>query len=117
MREEARLKLQTEIDEQGGNNPYIQVVGNFLLQHLDAHPAAAEQILNPDKTIIKSLDEMRSEAEKKRSGNCAILTDAEGFAIVLKYFNIEGENVLPEPAGAIPVTTKPEFDVRLEDLL
>lgn len=78
MLEEAKKKLQKEIGENAGN-PYIQVVGQFLLQHISAHPEDAEKILQKDKTISKSLNAMRKEAEKKKVGNCAVLTDQEGF--------------------------------------
>lgn len=117
---DAISKIKTEMDG-NKNNPYIQVVGGFLLQHLDANPAAAEKILAADKTIAKSLDAMRKEAEKKKVGNCAVLTDQEGFEVVLKYFGIEGAVITPAPAAATANTSAPaagpEFDVKLEDLL
>lgn len=94
--------------EENKTNSYIQVVGEFLLKHLE-NPGSAERILAQEKTIGKSLDEMRKEAEKKKVGNCAVLTDAEGFAVVLRYFGIE-------PAAA-PEPKQDDFDVKLEDLL
>lgn len=111
-------KINDEMKQ--GNNPYVQVVGTFLLQHLDKNPHDAEKILNPNKSIVKSLNEMRKVAEKKKVGNCAVLTDREGFDIVLKYFDIKGEPVsmtdnTPTPADSIKQT--PNFDIRLEDLL
>lgn len=118
MLADAIRKLTDEMKP--GNNPYIQVIGTLLMQHLDKNPQDAEKILNPNKTIIKSLDEMRKVAVKKKVGNCAVLTDKEGFNIVLKYFDIKGEPVsmtdnTPTPADSIKQT--PNFDIRLEDLL
>lgn len=107
MLQNAISKLKTEM-EQSNNNPYIQVVGEFLLKHLVSNPGSAELINNPDKTIGGSLDAMKKEAEKKKVGSCAVLTDDEGFAVVLKYFGIE---------PATESKPKPAFDVSLDDLL
>lgn len=120
----AESKIKAEISA-NANNPYTQVVGNFLLQQLATNPGAAEQILAEGKTIKGSLDEMQKEARKKQVGNCAVLTDQEGFAIVLKYYGIKAGSEpqgCPSAAPAVPV--KPpaqgsdiDFDVRLDDLL
>jgi len=84
---DAISKLKTEITE--SKNPYVQLVGQFLLQHLEQNPDDAACILKTDKSITKSLDAMRKVAEKKRVGNMAVLSDDEGFAIVLNYFKAE----------------------------
>lgn len=123
MLQEATLKIQNEMI-QNTQNVYIQSVGGFLLQHLEANPESAEKILAQDKTIGKSLDAMRKEAEKKKVGNCAVLTDQEGFVVVLKYFGIESGQG-PAAAPVIKHTPRPfapekpavDFDVKLEDLL
>ncbi len=104
------------------NNPYVLVVGQFLIKHLEANPQDAEKVLNAEKTIAKSLDEMRKVAEKKKVGNCAVLTDAEGFAVVLKYFGINGEGkavVAPTTTASTPAPTSSgtDFDVKLDDFL
>jgi len=116
-------KIRAEMDA-NKNNAYVQVVGEFLLQHLAANPQDAEKILNPDKTILKSLEEMRKVAEKKKVGNCAVLTDQEGFEVVLKYFGIDAKPqvfVTEHPQTNIEysktITNDIGFDVRLEDLL
>lgn len=117
-------KLQSEMTK-NNNNSYIQVVGAFLLQHLEQNPQDAEKILVADKDIGKSLEEMRKEASKKKVGSCAVLTDQEGFAVVLKYFGIEWATPtsapkVPTPKAQSPIAgSKPEinFDIKLEDLL
>jgi len=117
MIEKAVIKIRDEIEK--NNNPYVQVVGEFLLKYLNNHPEAAEKIMAEDKTIMKSLDEMRKVAEKNRVGNCAVLTDEEGFKVVLKYFGIE-ENVNTSSIGQATKTKKQpdiDFDIKLEDLL
>lgn len=116
MVERAILKIQSEMD-QNKNNPYVQVVGGFILQHLEVNPDNAEKILNEEKTIIKSLDEMKKAAEKKKVGNCAVLTDQEGFEVVSKYFGIDtkvDQNVIQPTKN---VTNATGFDIKLEDLL
>jgi len=115
-------KIRAEMTA-NANNPYVQVVGTFLLQRLEANPQSAAGILDADKTIAKSLDAMRKEAEKKKVGNCAVLTDAEGFAVVLKYFGIEGAvTAVPSTsplsqASMTPVSHGSDFDVKLDDFL
>lgn len=119
-------KIKAEIDKEK-NNPYVRVVGEFLLQHLSANQGAAEKIASTEKNILKSLDEMRKAAEKKKVGNCAVLTDQEGFAIVLKYFGIEGvlstapaATEVAAPAVTLEETDKKpsiDFDVKLDDFL
>lgn len=123
MVSEAINKIKEEI--KNGNNPYITVIGEFLINHLEVNPGAAESILNKDKSIIQSLGEMKKVAEKKKVGNCAILTDEEGFAIVLKYFGIESQvikEVKREETKVINIkeykkTEYIDFDVKLEDFI
>jgi len=119
--EKAKSKIQTEMD-QNKTNPYIQAVGGYLLGYLTENPSTytADKILANDKTIAKSLDAMRTEAQKKKVGNCAVLTDAEGFAIVLKYFGLEPTAVTPKqpPAQAPrPAVNQVDFNISLDDLL
>lgn len=94
MQADAIAKLRAEIS--GSKNPAVQVIGQFLLQHLEQNPDDASSILKTDKTIVKSLDAMRKIAEKQKVGNMAVLSDADGFAIVLNYFKTE------EPAAEAP---------------
>lgn len=119
MLDKAIEKIKKEM-ESNKNNMYIQAVGSFLLQYLGTNPGAAEKILNTEKTIAKSLDEMRKVAAKKKVGNCAVLTDQEGFEVVLKYFGINDKvdkvdttNIIPEVKPA----AKKSFNVKLDDLL
>lgn len=117
MKAKAIEKIRAEMKT---TNPYTLVVGNFLLQHLESNPEAAEKILVQDKTIAKSLEAMRKVAEKKKVGNVAVLTDAEGFAEVLKYFGIDGQPVKVEASGAPsakPERPTDEFNVSLDDFL
>lgn len=99
MSEAAIKKVRTEMT-QTANNPYVQAVGTMLLQHIQSHPEDAQAVLTDGKTIAKSLEAMRKEAEKKKVGNWAVLSDAEGFAVVLNYFKSPEPVAKPAPAEA-----------------
>lgn len=112
-------KLRSEMTQNIANS-YIQVVGGFLLQHLESSPQDAEKILDTDKTISKSLDEMWKVAEKNQHKNFAMFTPQEGLEIVMKYFGIETAVNMQMPTAPAPAA-KPkseiDFDIKLEDLL
>ncbi|MED5017909.1 Cas9 inhibitor AcrIIA9 family protein [Paenibacillus chibensis] len=115
--QEAITKLQSEI-EKNKTNPYIQVVGEFLIKHVQANPANAEKILDADKTIGNSLEAMKKEAQKKQVNGMAMLTDEEGFAIVLKYFGFEGTAIPGVGSSEQPdASSDSSFDVKLDDFL
>jgi hypothetical protein len=129
MLNKAIEKLKAEIGA-NKNNEYIKVVGEFLLNFLGEHPEAAEKIMTADKTIAKSLDEMKRIASTKKVGNMAMFTPQEGFSIVMKYFGIESgvapqqviESTLKSSNVNRPIETqkaKPaiDLDIKLEDLL
>lgn len=89
MLENAIKKIKNEMEKE--NNPYVKVIGEYLLQVVKDNESAAEKILVEDKTIMKSLKEMEKAAQKVKVGNVGILTDEEGYEIVLKYFDISKE--------------------------
>lgn len=116
-------KIKSELD-QNKDNPYVQVVGEFLLQHLKENPKAAEKILNKDKTIAKSYEAMEKIAQKKQKNRRAVLAPQEGFEIVLKYFDITAApidftktNVKTEKAERIAENKTVDFNVSLDDFL
>lgn len=119
MLEKAIEKLRTEINSQ--NDPCIQVIGEFLLLHLQNNHNNAEKIMQEGKTIGQSFDEMRKVAAKKKVGNHAVLTDQEGFNIVLKYFGIESTitdkvSRVKEPSAEVPIIKekKPDIEFNVE---
>lgn len=113
--QEAINKLQSEMDS-NKNNPYVKVIGEFLVWHVKANPSAADLIMDRNKSIAKSLDAMKKEAQKKATNGMAMLTDAEGFAIVLKYFEIQDNPVSEDKLSPAKAETS-NFDVKLEDFL
>ncbi|MBM6385659.1 MAG: hypothetical protein JSY10_17000 [Paenibacillus sp.] len=111
--EDAITKLKTEMEGKGSNT-YIKLIGEFLIKHLQANPGSVDQILSADKTIAKSLLAMQAEAKKKSVGGMAMLTDEEGFAVVLNYFGLQGlPAVSPQPVEQ----KSARFDVKLDDFL
>ncbi|MGN7457875.1 Cas9 inhibitor AcrIIA9 family protein [Paenibacillus pasadenensis] len=90
------------------NEGYVKVIGEFLLQHLEADPSFAVHVLAESKSITRSLDSMRKAAEKQKVGNVAVLSDADGFAIVVKYF------AEPVPAPATPAPAAPPAEAKPE---
>lgn len=114
--DEAGKKLQAEITG-SNNNPYVNVIGEFMIKHIEANPVDADKIMAADKTIAKSLDAMKAEARKKAVNGMAMLTDAEGFAIVLKYFGIQANTPMRLEVAKAPSDTRSMFDVKLEDLI
>lgn len=116
---EAITKLKSEMDGKG-TNAYVKLIGDFLIRHIQANPDSANHVLDADKTIAKSLDSMKREAQKQAEGGMAMLTDQEGFAVVLKYFGLEGTPMVQPTDSAPPA--KPlgperKFAVTLDDLL
>lgn len=112
-------KIKAEMDKE--KNPYVQVVGEFMLGQIEKYPEAAEKVLATDKTILKSLEEMRKVASKKKVGNVAMLSDAEAFEVVLKYFGITGKPLAFDVPVMAPIATPSapatDFDVKLDDFL
>ncbi len=106
-------KIKREMDSTP-NNAYIQYIGGALLGHLKQNPNDTGKIMDDDKSIAKSLNAMRKEAEKHRVGNCAVLTPEQGFRIVYKYFEI-GKEVPIQPIQ--PVQKPVGLKLNLDDLL
>lgn len=110
-------KIRIEM-ERNRDNSYVQVVGQFLLEHIQLHPADAEKINNTEKTLAKSLNEMEKEARKRKGqGNCVLIAPQEGFGMVMKYFGITAGSPKVEAPAVLQRNNSTDFDVRLEDLL
>lgn len=120
MLDQAIAKIKDEMTKNQSDH-FIQEVGKFLLQHLESNPAAAERILNTDKTIAKSFNELEKTArQRKGNKNYAHIPPQEGFEIILKFFGIDAGAgqaqvvaVQPAPKKAAAV----DFDISLDDLL
>lgn len=87
MIEKAIEKIKAEMEKDKA--PQIQIVGQYLLKQIEINKGAAIAIVQEGKTIIGSITEMEKVAKSKAVRGCGILTDAEGFEIVRKYFGFE----------------------------
>lgn len=83
----AREKVKSEVN--GNNNPYIKIVGEFLLEMIEKNINAAEAVMKAGKSIKGSLEEMKKVAKNKAINGCAVIDDKEGFKIVMDYYGIE----------------------------
>lgn len=122
MKEKAIAKLKGEMNSSQANS-YVTIIGGFLLRYIEVNPHDSEKILDDKKTIAGSLNEMMKVAKGKKQGNFAVLTDAEGYEIVGKYFGFTGKitpaMMIPE-MNTVPVIEAKKavpFNVKLEDFL
>lgn len=116
MINKAITKINDEMKKE--NNPYVKLIGEYLLEVIKNNETAAEKILDKDKSIMKSSEEMRKAAEKVKVGNMAMISDEEGFSIVLKYFGIEKSG--PKASAyikAADVMPKENKEEAIEDML
>ena len=132
MIEKAIEKIKAEM-EKNKDNGNVQVIGNFLLKQIDINKDAAAGILQEEKTILKSIDEMQKEAlakvKKKTGTQCIAMDPVEGFKIVMKYFSFEAvqDKILEVEINEIKETNdikneneksnNIDFDINLDDLL
>lgn len=86
-------------------NYTLRVICEHMIDYLHKHEGEADKI-DSKKTLAGAVDAMRNEARKRASGNCGVLTDAEGFEIVHKYFGVDAID------DAEPETEKPQKPVR-----
>lgn len=108
----AIARIHEEI--QTNQNNYVMSVGNFLINYLEIDPAAADKILAEGKTITQSIGAMRKEAGKNKVNGVGVLSDAEGFEIVLKYYGIDP---VTEEDNYSQVPQEDSFDAKLDDFL
>jgi len=109
MLQQALQKIQREVTD-NPDNGYISYIGAELIKFIRSNEDKASLFLADDKTIQGSLLAMRKVAEKKKSGNMAVLTPDEGMTIVLEYYGIQKQIAEPEPVAA-------GFSLNVDDLL
>jgi hypothetical protein len=85
--QQALQKLQKEIGEKAGD-VYVSHVGAYLIKYVRQHPEHAVFIVADGKTITGSLVAMKEEARKRQTNGIGVLSDEEGYAVVLKYFGV-----------------------------
>lgn len=136
-------KLQDETNK-NLEDPFITMVGEFLMDSVQKHPEIASFILIDKKTIQGAFNEMRDRAHKqsieKKHKGYGMFSLPDGLKIVLEYYEIPaaiqdltinefltegyrrmsgGANPVPAPAAFQPAPAsgaKSGIDLSLEDL-
>lgn len=114
----AITKLTEEVN--AASNPMYQVISEYLVDTMTED--SARKILTEGKTIAGAVSAMQAAAEKKRVGNCGVLSDNEGFRIVEEYFEISTTSSQPEntlyqrPASSTGKPSQPKT-IDLMDLI
>ena len=87
MIDKAIAKLTQEMME--ANDPVIQMIEEHLTE-VCTTDEIAEKILAEGKTLKGALEEIENAARERRKGHksCICVSDAEGFRITDKYFDI-----------------------------
>lgn len=120
MKEQAVKKLRDEMASKPSDG-YVQAVGGYMITQVEnSNETVAQLVLANGKSLAGSLEAMRSVAEKKKNGNVAVLTDAEGFKAVMDYYRIPGPALIVASSEASqPFSTPPAdvFTLSLDDLL
>lgn len=106
--EEAVHKLDLEMEKEK-KNPYVTVIGEYLVNFIRNNEHNAPEFLNEKKTISGAIDKMKSAARKNATRGVGMLTDEEAYNIVLKYYEVKEKPVLK-------AISKKKVDISLDDL-
>lgn len=126
MTDKAIEKINTEM-QKNANDPYTEVIGHYILDRcLDE--SAARLVLKKGKGLSGAMKAVMDEARRARRGSTAVLTPAEVFGAVDRYFgfstglsaqwkalNGSGDPVVSEAVP--PGTPAPVLDLNLDDFL
>lgn len=117
MINQAIEKIKAEMEE--NKNPYTEIIGNYVIQQIQVNPQVAEAIINEEKTLAESLEQMRKEALKVKQGDIAILTDEQAFKIIRDYFGFENvqQNIYSSAEPKEAKATDDDFNVSLNDFI
>ena len=99
-------KLKSEIEKES-KNPYVKMIGEYLIGYVQQNPAASEALTNPNKTILKSLDAMKKKAQKNQSNGIAMMTGEEGYKVVREYFGIKDSDGDSSPVQSTAQNSQP----------
>lgn len=79
MINKAIKKIKEEMEK--NKNPYTEIIGDYVIRHIEINPDSAQAIAEGKKNIAGSLKAMEKEARKVKQGSVAVLTDEQGFLI------------------------------------
>ena len=76
--------------EKNPDDMTVRVICDHIVERLQsATEETLKNILDNNLSIEAAIERMRDVASKKKTGNYAVLSDKEGFAIVDNYFGID----------------------------
>ena len=104
MKQEAIEKLKSEMATSEAI-PYIQIIGTYLLGYLEQHEDFASNILKDGRTVKESISAVRDVASKHKVDGVGVVSDEEGFKIIIDYFAKDVEvKTVPAPEVAQATT-------------
>lgn len=86
MNIEAIQKINTEMQKKP-NDPYTEIIGHYVIDRC-VDDITAAKVLKTDKTLEGAMKAVLAVAQKAKNGNVAILTPAQVFGEVDRYFDL-----------------------------
>ncbi len=83
-------KLKSEIEKES-ENPHVKLIGEHLIEYIQANPHIADVIANTEKTIVDSLRVVNEEADKRLPKNSSLIRSVSTRPIMIM---MAGEEVL-----------------------
>ena len=90
MKNKVYEKFEKEVQAHPDNRS-LMVISDKLFSMCD-NEAVCKKLLQENKTLVKSLERMKSEAKKSAVNGCACLSFEEGMDIIYKYFEINANS-------------------------
>ena len=102
--EDAIKKINLQI-QMSPNDKYRALIGEYIIDQITTE-AAAEQILQAEKTLNRALVEITKKAEKQKMGNCVVIEDAVVYGWAREYFGLTANPQAPaeEPKKGVCVS-------------
>nr|DAJ40301.1 MAG TPA: PcfK-like protein [Caudoviricetes sp.] len=102
--EDAIKKINLQI-QMSPNDKYRALIGEYIIDQITTE-AAAEQILQAEKTLNRALVEITKKAEKQKMGNCAVIEDSVVYGWAREYFGLTANPQTPaeEPKKGVCVS-------------
>jgi len=105
MTERAIEKINAEM-QKTPDDLYTEILGHYIIDRC-GEPGTAEKVLDEQKSLKGAMEAVRGLASKKKSGAVAVLTPAQVFGEIDRYFGFETDRAAQgqamAAAGAAPV--------------
>lgn len=98
MIQDAIIKINAEMQADPADM-YLEAIGHHVIDACATEQAAAA-ILAEGKTLKGAMAEVKNAVKKQAKGGVAVMRDGDVYAIVDKYFGIEGVAPAPAPSPA-----------------